>query len=219
MLRDAMGLFTKKKTCDWCGVRFKGAGVESGGLRFCGDECLALKEAPAEATAPTQARGVRRRRVGPRPFEAVLGDIDHARRTLGEYKAHVDHAKVVVTTHGLREHVEGADAAYLDAWQHLCDAAATMNAHGIETPRFDRLRDHGFGGFAVKKGVATNVRFFITGMAELMALVDAFQVEAGEAPIYDISPDEGEMTSLLQLCAAAEAKASREPDLMKLLDG
>jgi hypothetical protein len=36
-----------QKNCDWCGTDFTGPGVESEGLLYCGEACLAAKEAPA----------------------------------------------------------------------------------------------------------------------------------------------------------------------------
>jgi hypothetical protein len=171
-----MGLFSKKKQCDWCGKKFKGDGVEDGGMLLCSAECLAQKNAPpiAASTTPPREPSIPR----------VISDLATARSMFNDFLQSVDYLSRATGGPEIKLKIQETEVAEMEAWRNLNDAAGALRSLGADTAEYEELLDSGFAsserpvktGAAVVKGptlhpqIAYRARF-----GDVRASIDVFE--------------------------------------------
>ncbi len=136
-----MGLFDRFRrkalpTCDWCSTEFEGTGIESGGLIYCGQDCLDAAHAPP---VEPEKRDVFKRKA--LTMEDVAQMLERAR---DEIRLLVRDIEASVQAEAAGVPGAGAEAALqsreLEFWQLLDEVRGILVDHGRDPSAYDPLR-------------------------------------------------------------------------------
>lgn len=131
-----MGFFSSKKTCNWCGLKFKGPGLQTAdGILLCSQECKDAKEAPALAPLPSEPPA----EYVP-PYEETARDIKAAEQKFTEYHWLIDRALTIGGNEAFNNYLPEAEIVSADLWAHLIDARNTLEKNDQDLSVFDEIR-------------------------------------------------------------------------------
>jgi len=154
-----MGFFSRKRRCDWCGLRFSGAGIDTDdGLLLCGDDRLRAKEAPPLPASPGG---------GPAVF---VPPLDDARAELGRAEAALRrYASLIMEAYESRDvgsvdvYLTEVETVSAEVWSQLNEARNTLRANGLDVSVFDQVRERGvpdvsdYGNYRVSRSVGLDL--------------------------------------------------------------
>ena len=145
--------WAKKKTCDWCGSSFKGAGVEAGGIVFCGTPCQQAHDAPANLDAPSVSRQRGRKKGhGERvvTIAAVRDDLRAADEHISESLASFYEGRGAIADDKREDLAGAATHSWQQAWMCLRAAFDTLGevvrSNGVESDSWASFQAKTDGG-------------------------------------------------------------------------